>query len=184
MQMNVSAIDPTEHREWVLIGLGVLVFCVPVSVYVIGQMLGAGIQFPLFRYQETYMGANVITIVRDLQYVMEGSITGRSALMPLFWAAGTLSGITGLVCVAIPPRMRGWYSPRRSGICLMGAGALYLLALIVQYGPTFSSSGGFAIPVGVPVILAAGWLVWSGLLFSPAGTDEGDITEQSQEISR
>ena len=181
--MNWSAIDLSEHRAWVLIGLSALVFCVPVSVYVIGSMLGAGVQFPLFRYQDTYMGANVITILRDLQYVMEGSITGRSALMPLFWTAGTLLGIAGLVCVAIPMRMRGWYSPRRSGFCLMGAGVLYLLALIAQYGPTFSSSGGFAVPVGIPVFFVVGWLVWSGLLFPRAGTDEEEISEQSQDVS-
>lgn len=181
--MNWSAFDPSEHRAWVLIGLGALVFCVPVSVYVIGSMLGAGVQFPLFRYQETYMGANVITIIRDLGYVMEGSITGRSSLMPLFWAAGTVSGIGGLVCVAVPMRIRGWYSPRRGGICLMGAGVLYLLALIAQYGPTFSSSGGFAVPVGVPVLVAAGWLVWSGLLFPRTGTDEEDTPEEFQDVS-
>jgi hypothetical protein len=183
MQMIWSAIDPSEHRAWVLISLSALVFCVPVSVYVIGSMLGAGVQFPLFRYQDTYMGANVITILRDLQYVMEGSITGRSALMPLFWTAGTLSGIAGLFCVAIPPRVRRWYSPRRGGVCIMGAGMWYLLALIAQYGPTFSSSGGFAVPVGVPVLFAAGWLVWSGLLVPPAGTDEEGISDQSQDIS-
>lgn len=155
----------SEHREWLLAGLAVLILFVPVSVYVIGSMLGAGVQFPLFRYQETYMGANVITILRDLQYVLDGTITGRSALMPLFWISGLICGTFGLLCIAVPSRIKKLYSPRRGGICIMGAGLLYLLALIAQYGPTFSSSGGFAIPVGVPIFFAAGWLVWSGLLF-------------------
>ncbi|WFN35519.1 hypothetical protein L1S32_05290 [Methanogenium sp. S4BF] len=175
--------ESPEMRGWVLAGLTGLILCVPVSVYVIGSMLGAGVQFPLFRYQNTYMGTNVITIVRDLQYVLEGTISGRSALMPVFWAAGIFSGIAGLVSVAVGPRMHGLYSPRRGGICIMGAGLLYLVALIAQYGPTFSSSGGFAVPVGVPVIAAAGWLVWSGTLFPDAGETDECGPEKSQDNS-
>ncbi|MDE4907580.1 hypothetical protein L0665_02995 [Methanogenium marinum] len=174
--------DTPYRRGWTLAGLVVLILCLPVSVYVIGSMLGAGVQFPLFRYQETYMGANVITIFRDLQYVLEGTITGRSALMPVLWVAGVVSGIAGIVSVAIPSRMQRMYSPRRGGICIMGSGLLYLLALIAQYGPSFSSSGGFAIPVGVPVLFVAGWLVWSDSLFRFDETDES-VPEESQDNS-
>ena len=173
----------SERRGLALAGLAALIFCVPVSVYVIGSMVGAGVQFPLFRYQETYMGTNVITIFRDLQYVVEGTITGRSALMPVFWVAGVVSGIAGLVFVGVPSRMQGLYSPRRGGICIMGAGLLYLVALIAQYGPSFSSSGGFAIPVGVPVLLVAGWLVWSGTLFTGADETDERVPEESQDNS-
>jgi len=172
-----------RSRGWILACLAVLVFCVPVSVYVIGSMLGAGVQFPLFRYQETYMGTNIISIVSDLQYVLEGTITGRSGLMSILWTAGILSGTAGLVSVAIPPRIKGMYSPRRGGICIMGAGLLYLVALIAQYGPSFSSSGGFAIPVGIPVLLLAGWLVWSGLLFPGADETDESGPEESQDNS-
>ena len=126
-----------EMRYWTLAGLTALIIFVPVSVYGIGSMLGAGVQFPLFRYQDTYMGTNVITIVRDLQYVLEGTITGRSALMPIFWIAGFVSGIIGLLSVTVPTRIHGWYSFRRGGICIVGTGLLYLVALIVQYGSTF-----------------------------------------------
>lgn len=175
--------ESPETRTWILTGLAALIFCVPVSVYVIGSMLGAGVQFPLFRYQETYMGTNIITIARDLRYVLEGTITGRSALMPLFWTAGIVSGLAGLASVAVPPRMHKLYSPRRGGICIMGAGLLYLLALIAQYGPTFSSSGGFAVPVGVPVLVAAGWLVWSGTLFPDTGGTDECVPEESQDNS-
>lgn len=172
-----------ERRGLALAGLAALIFCVPVSVYVIGSMVGAGVQFPLFRYQETYMGANVITIFRDLQYVLEGTITGRSALMPVFWVAGLVSGIAGLVSVGVPSRMQGLFSPRRGGICIMGSGILYLVALIAQYGPSFSSSGGFSIPVGVPVLLVAGWLVWSGILFTGADETDERVPEESQDNS-
>ena len=178
--MNIKA---SEMRCWALVGLTALLFFVPVSVYGIGSMLGAGVQFPLFRYQDTYMGTNVITIVRDLEYVLEGTITGKSALMPIVWITGVFSGVIGLLSVAVPARMHGWYSPRRGGVCIMGAGFLYLVALVVQYGPTFLSSGGFAIPVGVPVIVAAGWLVWSGALFSYANETDECVPEISQDNS-
>jgi hypothetical protein len=175
--------EAPRSRGWILAGLAALIFCVPVSVYVIGSMVGAGVQFPLFRYQETYMGANVITIFRDLQYVLEGTITGRSALMPVFWVAGVVSGIVGLASVAVLPCKSRLYSPRRGGMCIMGAGLLYLVALIAQYGPSFSSSGGYAIPVGIPVLLLAGWLVWSGLLFPGAGETDESGPEESQDNS-
>lgn len=177
--------DASEYREWILAGLALLIFCVPVSVYVIGSMLGAGVQFPLFRYQETYMGMNVITIFRDLQYVLEGTISGRSALMPLFWIGGVIFGMAGFVFVAVPSRIHQIYSTRRGGICIILAGILYLLAIIAQYGPTLSSSGGFAIPVGVPVLLVVGWLMWSGMLFPEENKTDGVLPEdeESQDIS-
>ncbi len=178
--MNIEA---SGMRYWALAGLTALIFCVPVSVYGIGSMLGAGVQFPLFRYQDTYMGTNVITIVRDLQYVLEGTITGKSALMPIFWIGGVVSGVVGLLSVAVPSRIHGRYSFRRGGICIMGAGLIYLAALIVQYGPSFSSSGGFAIPVGVPVLVVAGWLVWSGTLFPYANETDECVPEISQDNS-
>jgi hypothetical protein len=172
-----------EMRYWLFAGLAALIFCLPVSVYGIGPMLGAGVQFPLFRYQDTYMGTNVITIARDLHYVLEGTVTGRSALMPVFWIAGVFSGIIGLVSVAVPTRVHHLYSHRRGGICIMGAGLLYLVALIVQYGPTFLSSGGFAIPVGVPVLVVAGWLVWSGTLF-PYTNETNETNECVPEVTQ
>ncbi|WP_062400002.1 hypothetical protein [Methanogenium cariaci] len=103
--------------------------------------------------------------------------------MPIFWTAGLVSGISGLVSVALPSRILNFSSFRRGGICIMGSGILYLVALIAQYGPSFSSSGGFAIPVGVPVLVVAGWLVWSGILFPDAGETDENEPEVSQDNS-
>ncbi len=131
----------------------------PVNIYIIGGTIGAGIQFPFLRYQETYLGTNIITILRDLDYITSGVIGGRSALSILVWALGT-----GLLIAAIgyfAVRREEDYETIRKPLALLTAGgaAAYLLSCILQYGPLFHGPAGLSVPVGVPLILAVAWYI-------------------------
>jgi len=57
-----------------------LLFFIPVNIYLIGDGLGAGIQWSLFRYQVTYMGTSLILASRDLTYVLTELMGGREAV--------------------------------------------------------------------------------------------------------
>ena len=145
---------PTKNESFLLYLLAAALI-LPVNIYLIGEeILGAGLQFSFLRYQQTYLGTNVITLADDLGYVTSGIIGGRSALSILLWALGT-----ALLLVAagylIYTRYNSVAGSRRPLALLTIGGAIaYLLACIAQYGPTLRGPAGLTIPVGVPLIVA------------------------------
>ena len=135
------------------------ILLLPANIYVIGNAVGAGIRFPLFLYQETTYGASLIPVWREISYVTSGTIGGRSALSILLWALGTALLVAAIVYFAV--RREDCYEAFRKPLALLVAGGAvaYLLSCVAQYGPTFHGPAGFAVPVGVPLILAVAWYV-------------------------
>ena len=130
------------------------VLLLPASIYTIGDAVGAGIRFPLFLYQDTTYGASLIPVWQEISYVTSGLIGGRSAVSILLWALGTA---LLLVAAGYLVYSRGEaITAIRKHLALLttGGAAAYLLSCIAQYGPTLYSPAGFAVPVGVPLILA------------------------------
>jgi hypothetical protein len=124
--------------------------------------MGAGVAFPLFRYQQTYLGASLITLWRDIDLVTSGAITGRSALVPFFWLAGVLLCCVGCGFAYRYFRLHAETSRTYAGVCLMVAAVVYTGGIIAQYGFSFVGSAGFAVPVGAVFLFVAGWFVASG----------------------
>lgn len=137
-----------------LVSLLILTLILPINVYIIGDAIGAALQFPFLRYQQTYLGNGVITVFRDLDYVASGIITGRSALSILLWVLGTLLLVAAIVYFAA--RRQESYDSFRTTLSLLvgGAGGAYLTSCFAQYGFTLHGPAGLAIPVGVPLIFA------------------------------
>ena len=138
----------------------VLILILPVNVYIIGDSIGAALQFSFLRYQQTYLGNGIITVLRDLEYISSGIITGRSALSIILWALGTALLIAAIAYFAV--RREDDYETFRKPLALLVAGGAvaYLLSCVAQYGPTLHGPAGFAVPVGVPLILAvAGYIM-------------------------
>ena len=132
----------------------------PVNIYAISNAVGAGIRFPLFLYQDTTYGASLIPVWREISYVTSGLIGGRSAVAILLWALGTALLIAAIAYFAI--RREEDYETFRKPLALLVAGGAvaYLLSCVAQYGPTLHGPAGFAVPVGVPLILAvAGYIL-------------------------
>lgn len=146
---------PTRSLLPVLLATALL----PANIYVVGGNLGAGLQFPFLRYQQTYLGASLITLVDDLGYVASGTIGGRSAVSILLWALGTVL-LLAAAGYAVYRRHDGIAGIRKPLALLVAGGAVaYFLSCIAQYGPTLHGQAGFAVPVGVPLILAVAWYV-------------------------
>ena len=154
----------------------------PMNIYLVGEEgLGAGLQSPLLRYQQTYLGTSVITLADDLNYVTSGVIGGRSALSILVWALGT-----GLLIAAagylVYCRYDGITGTKKQLVLLVAGGAAaYLLSCILQYGPLLHGPAGLSVPVGVPLILAiAGYVMRMEEDEELECEDEGDSGEDTE----
>lgn len=142
--------------------LGFIIACLlaPLTVFAIGDRMGAGLRFPLFLYQDTIYGISLIPVWREISYVTSGIIGDRSALSILTWALGT-----ALLLVAAGyltySRDDGITAIRKPLALLIAGGALaYLLSCVLQYGPLLHGPAGLAIPIGVPLIFAvAGYIL-------------------------
>ena len=132
----------------------------PANIFAIGNAVGAGIRFPLFLYQDTTYGASLIPVWREISYVTSGLIGGRSALSIILWVLGTALLIAAIVYFAVK-RENDYETFRKPLAFLIAGGAVaYLLSCVAQYGPTLHGPAGFAVPVGVPLILGvAGYIM-------------------------
>lgn len=137
-----------------------LLFIVPINIYVIGDWLGAGIQWGLFRYVQSYIGSSLIFFTKYITYISEGTLIGRSAL-----AAGL--DIIAAVCLILAFCIVLWgyltgsiIYVRAAAVVTLVAGCIFLIADMLLYGIFFHGLAGSAIPVGVPVIIACGWWMY------------------------
>jgi hypothetical protein len=121
-----------------------------------GNDYGVGIQGAMVRYLVTPWGNSLFPLPVELQFVASGIYSGRSALMVIFWAAGTaVLSVTALFSLGYGNRL-----PRRylryilAGIT--GSGILYLASCIAQYGPLFHGPAGVSLPAGVIILFLFG----------------------------
>jgi len=133
----------------------------PMNIYVIGDWLGTGIQWALFRYQQTYLGTSLIPVSNDFRYVLDGIMGGRSGVSVLIWCAGAVMLVAAVFLFIYSQYMEPdsrWssYPPLVS----MVAGILFFLSCIVQYGVLLHSQAGFSIPIGVPIVIILGWYLY------------------------
>ena len=133
--------------------LHAIILLIPVNIYVIGDRLGAGIQWPLFRYQETYLGGSLITIFSDAGYVIQGIIYGKTAFSIVLWILGAILLTMAFLMSLFPEKS---YSTRFRGFALIFGALLFLLSSFVQYGLLFHGPAGITIPIGIPVLLFLG----------------------------
>ena len=139
--------------------LHAITLLVPVNIYIIGDWLGTGVQWPLFRYQETYLGGNFLTILADAGYVLQGTLRGRTALSTGMWIFGAIILVSGFL-IALFGEEEG--SRRTRGYLLVSGSLLFLLSIAIQYGPILNGPAGMALPVGIPALLVLGLILGQG----------------------
>lgn len=141
--------------------LVLLLFFIPQNLYVIGDWVGIGIQWALFRYQETTYGISFITLTRDNEFLTYGVLTGKTAVSIALWGAGTILLIIALLALAglIAEEMNE--KKHLPGLLVIASGILYIGSCMTQYGPFFSGPAGISIPIGIPLVLVVGWLIYS-----------------------
>jgi len=160
-------------RNKVPVIFGFLLFLVPQNIYVIGDRMATGIQWVLFRYQVSDLGNSLILASRDLYYVTAGILKGVTAISTVVWLCGAVLLVAALCLLAVSALRPGARLVRPAGPVILASGILFLLADIVQYGIAFHNLHGYALPVGVPLVLVVGaWCYREGAGVPPADTIE------------
>ncbi|OPY40095.1 MAG: hypothetical protein A4E40_00906 [Methanoregulaceae archaeon PtaU1.Bin059] len=147
-------------RRFLLIPL-LLLFIIPLNIYVIGDWIGTGVQWALFRYQDTLYGTSFITPDREVWYLTSGLITGKSAVSISLWVAGAVLLVISCIALAVMIAEEMDEHFRIPGLMVIASSILLLLSCMTQYGPLLSGPAGFSVPVGIPLVWAVGWLIFS-----------------------
>jgi hypothetical protein len=100
----------------------------------------------------TVEGNSLIPLNHEINFILAGIYTGRTALSVILWTIGTIVLTLTTICSL------GYWNrlPRQylrfiiAGIA--GAGVLYLASCIAQYGPLFHGGAGISIPLGVLIL--------------------------------
>ena len=149
-----------------------LVFLIPINIYVIGDWLGTGVQWAFLRYQQTYLGNSLILVTKDITYVLTGVISGRSGISYMLWAAGVLLFIIAIILVVLANISEDSVMVRKASLVTITGAVLLTASVMMQYGIFLNSQSGFAIPVGIPVILIIGWWMYQEKNESDTTDDE------------
>ena len=162
-----------------------LLFFVPLNIYGIGNDLATGVQWALFRYQESYLGNSLIFIHRDLGYVLNGTLRGSSAFSTVIWYLGAFLLVAALFLLTFAAVQDDTRPVKPAGLLNIAGGVLFLVAMLVQYGPALHSDHGFSLPIGVPLILVTGcWLAWGNFYDEETETvDDGDAESHDSDSS-
>jgi hypothetical protein len=136
-----------------------LLFLIPVNIYVVGDWLGAGVQWILVRYQQTYLGTSIIPVTKDITYLLHGTISGRSGIALGLWDFGTLLVITATILVISAYTSEDFSLVKKASLITIAGGILLAISDLIQYGIWLNGPSGFVIPLGIPFILIiGGWM--------------------------
>jgi hypothetical protein len=148
-----------------------LLFFVPLNIYIIGNHMANGIQWAFFRYQQSSLGNSLILVYKDIHYVADSLLTGSSAYGTIIWVSGAGLLFIALIILAIAFATDNPGLAKPAGGLTIVAGALFFIAMLVEYGPLFANEHGSSIPVGIPLVIGAGiWLL------------AGDFEDEDEEL--
>lgn len=158
-----------------------LLFLIPLNIYIIGDWMGSGIQTLFFRYMETNIGNSLIFLNREIYFLTSGLVTGKSAFASAFWLIGV-----ALICIATILVIYAYFHAKPEFIryCAwfnIGGAILFSLSLIIQYGVTLNGPAGFAIPIGIPVILGVAYFQYR---YATDEMAEDDDEEEGEEYEK
>ena len=141
------------RRYLILIVLCVIFFIFPLQVFTISDNIGIGIQGATYRYQITVYGDSFILLTREISYILNGTLTGRTALSVILWLSGTVAIMSTIIYafINVDDEKKPFCQQILYGVVF--ACILYLASSIAQYGIFFQSMAGSAIPLGVLLIL-------------------------------
>jgi hypothetical protein len=114
-----------------------------------GDFMGIGVQGAVYRYQISAYGTYFIPITREIVFVLNGTLWGRTALSVLLWVSGTalLACTIIFALLHVQDTIQNYY--RQITFGLIASCAIYLGSLIAQYGFTLKGMSGFSVPVGI-----------------------------------
>jgi hypothetical protein len=148
------------RRYIIFFVLCLVFFILPLQVFIIGDYAGIGIQGAVYRYQITDYGTFFFPITREMGFVYNGTLWGRTALSVILWVSGTvlLACTTIFSFIHASDATKNYYHQVMYG--LVASCGIYLGSCIAQYGFLFHGSAGSSLPIGIFAILG-----WIGILY-------------------
>jgi len=117
-----------------------------------GDFMGIGVQGAVYRYQTSGYGTYFFPITREMVFVLNGSLAGRTALSVILWVSGTvlLACTTIYAFLHVNDSTENYY--RQVACGLIVCCGIYLGSCITQYGFFFKGMSGISLPVGIIAI--------------------------------
>jgi hypothetical protein len=140
-----------------------LIFLIPLNIYMWGDWILVNVQWALFRFQRAFIQFNESGYVdsyiigyKDMLYILQGQSTGLYNIgAAVFWTTGVLILLAGLI-ITIIAFIREESDKLKTASYFTLAGGIFLgLSALCRF------NGGFAIPIGVPIILFIGWWMYT-----------------------
>jgi hypothetical protein len=135
-------------------------FLIPINIYVVGDWLASGVQWVFFRYQQSYVGNSFIFFTKDIYFINNGIIYGRSAFASEVAGIATFLLLLASFILILAFQCESGSYIKVVSIVTIAGGSLFLIADMIQYGVLFHGPAGFTIPIGVPVVLLCGWWMY------------------------
>jgi hypothetical protein len=134
-----------------------LIFLIPLNIYMWGDWLLVNVQWALFRYQQSPIGNSLILGYKDILYIYSGQNTGvYNIAAASLWTIGSIILLIGL-CITIFA-----YKEERSSLIKTASYYTICGGIFLGLSALCRFYSGFAIPVGVPIILIIGWWMYQG----------------------
>ena len=152
-----------------------LIFLIPLNIYMWGDYLLVNVQWALFRFQQSEYGNSLIPGHKDIIYIYLGQNTGIFNIAAAgLWTIGTIILFTGLLITIYAASVEeGPSLLKKASLCTIGGGIILGLSAACRF------YGGFAIPIGVPVILIIGWWIYQKNSDNDEDeTDPGNVLEE------
>jgi hypothetical protein len=142
-----------------------LIFLIPLNIYMWGDWLLVDVQWAFFRFQQSELGNSLILGHKDRLYIYLGLNTGIYNIAAAgLWTIGSIVLFVGLIITIYAAYVKEEPSLlKKSSIFTITGGIILGLSAVFRF------EGGFAIPIGVPIILVIGW--W---IYHKSSNDEGD----------
>jgi uncharacterized membrane protein len=153
-----------------------LIFLIPLNIYMWGDWILVNVQWALFRFQRAFIQFNesgyvdsYIVGYKDMLYILQGQSSGLyNIAAAVLWTTGVIILLASLI-VTIVAFTREESDKLKTASYFTLAGGIFLgLSALCRF------NGGFAIPIGVPIILIIGWWMYKA-------ADETDDTENEPE---
>jgi hypothetical protein len=132
-----------------------LIFLIPLNIYMWGDWILVSVQWAFFRYMQTPYGNSLILGYKDMLYIIQGQSTGLyNIAAAVLWITGVIILLATLI-VTIIALIREEPDKLKTASYFTLAGGIFLgLSALCRF------NGGFAIPIGVPIILIIGWWMY------------------------
>lgn len=148
------------HDRRIPLILILLLFVIPLNIYVIGDWIGTGVQWALFRYQDTSYGTSIFTLIDDFEFITSGILTTKTVISISLWITGVVLLIIGFIAFVVIIAEEMDEQMHFLGLIVIASGILLLASCITQYGPLFSGPAGLSIPIGIPLTIVVGGLIY------------------------